>query len=165
MDPKYIAQLLKEQPSEVISAFLHLEDPSYNAISVVRNLSPEQQEQLIDALPTLQQKAMLLQGTGNQELALKKIQQLEPAAAVDFLQYYEPKEAGNVLQKLDTNTATIILAKMPEKQSLAVMKQLDNDALTQILDSSVNHVDNDIKDRMRLLQLAGSLDTNDTKLK
>lgn len=41
---------------------------------------------------------------------------------MDFLQYYEPKEAGNVLQKLDTNTATIILAKMPERQSLAVMR-------------------------------------------
>lgn len=45
------------------------------------------------------------------------------------------------------------------------MKQLDNDTLTSILDSSVNHVDNDIKDRMRLLQLAGSLDTSDTRLK
>ena len=45
------------------------------------------------------------------------------------------------------------------------MKQLDNDTLTSILDSSVNHVDNDIKDRMRLLQLSGSLDTSDTRLK
>ena len=54
---------------------------------------------------------------------------------------------------------------MPAQQSLAVMKQLDSEALTQILDSSVNLVDNDIKDRMRRLQLAGSLDTGDTKLK
>lgn len=59
----------------------------------------------------------------------------------------------------------MVLTRMPAQQSLAVMKQLDSEALTQILDSSVNHVDNDIKDRMRLLQLAGSLDTGDTKLK
>lgn len=43
-DQKYIAQLLKDQPSEEVSAFLHLDNPSYNAISIVRNLQPEMQE-------------------------------------------------------------------------------------------------------------------------
>lgn len=43
-DPKYIAQLLKDQPSEEVSAFLHLDNPGYNAISIVRNLQPEMQE-------------------------------------------------------------------------------------------------------------------------